>query len=199
MVLTYHMVYQTKSAASFTACFLGSHSQSFHQTFTPNVVWKHILCHFPSHWTFSFHCPFLFFKLQPKWLGKNASLVISPSASNFSYSIHISPGPGPFILTLATLLQTQRPASHTNTPSFRTISYSLQSLKIIIFMAYYILYYECECFTRMCVCALCALPAVLRGQKRASDVLGLALQMVVSHHTSTGKRTQILCNSNRHS
>lgn len=37
----------------------------------------------------------------------------------------------------------------------------------------------------------------LEDQKRASDTLGLELQMLVSHHAHSRNQTQVLCNSNK--
>jgi hypothetical protein len=47
----------------------------------------------------------------------------------------------------------------------------------------------------MYICVLCAC-STLEGQRRASDTLGLELQMVVSHQVGAGKQAQVLLKSN---
>lgn len=42
----------------------------------------------------------------------------------------------------------------------------------------------------VCLCTTC-LSGAYRGQKRASDLLGLQLQMVVSCHMGAGNQTQV--------
>ena len=44
----------------------------------------------------------------------------------------------------------------------------------------------------ICMCTT-HVPAAFRGQKRASDSLGLELQTVVSHHVDAGNWTWVLC------
>ena len=48
-------------------------------------------------------------------------------------------------------------------------------------------------------CATYAQPGACEGQKRASNLLELEIQIVVSHHVGVGNRTQVIWRSSQYS